>query len=312
MFKKFFLPLGLVAAIILSAVAPELGSRIKELCGSSFFIIVIFLVSGWQLEVTDMRFDRRFLAAFLLCGAVTLVASPWFGVAVARGLQLDDLAMTGLVVMASVPPTLSSGIVMTETAAGNVMLGVMMTVFYNLAGVFTLPVMLNMCLASDGDIDTKPLRMFLQLLLLVIIPFAAGFGAKRICKRKLPSWTGYIPSTCVILLTLSFFSSANQQFRAYPAAALLLMGASGLVMRLVLMAILWYGGSLLGMPSGDRKAAIFTAGSKTLTIALATLAIMDVGDTAAVIPCMMFYFLQSVFDSLLAGWLGSRSISRKI
>jgi len=309
--KKYFLPGGLVLAIILSAIFPDAGKLVKEYCGSSLFIILIFLVSGWQLEVGNMRFDRKFLLAFIVCGAVTLLAAPWFGVLIARSLQLDLLAMTGLVVMASVPPTLSSGIVMTENAAGNIMLGVLMTVFYNLAGVFTLPVMLNMSLAADSSIDTKPLRMFCQLLLLVILPFAAGFVLKKILKRKLPAWSGYLPSVCVILLTLSFFSAANQQFRSYPAAALLLMGGSGLVMRLGLMAVLWYGGRLLGMPEEDRKAAVFTAGSKTLTIALATLAIMNIGDTAAVIPCMMFYFLQSMFDSVLSGWFGNRCAGSK-
>ena len=72
-------------------------------------------------------------------------------------------------------------------------------------------------------------------------------------------------------------------------------------MRLGLMAVLWYGGKLFNMDIADRKAAIFTAGSKTLTIALATLAIMDAGDGPAVIPCMVFYFLQSLIDSALAG-----------
>jgi sodium/bile acid cotransporter 7 len=193
---------------------------------------------------------------------------------------------------------------MTETAEGNIMLGVMMTVFYNLLGVLTMPLVVTWTLASKTDIDTNPLKMFLQLLLLVVLPFAVGFGMKKLLKRKLPSFCGYIPSACVILLILSFFSSASAQFKAYPVKFLLLIAAAGLLMRVGLMFMLWFGGVLTGMNTADRKAAVFTAGSKTLTIALAILAILEVGNGPAVIPCMVFYFLQSMIDSALAGKMG--------
>jgi predicted Na+-dependent transporter len=167
-----------------------------------------------------------------------------------------------------------------------------------------MPLVLAWTLSGQTDIDTDPVGMFLQLLLLVVLPFAAGFGAKKLLKRKLPPLCGYIPSTCVILLILSFFSSANAHFRAYPVRVLLLAAGAGLAMRLGLLLMLWFGGRLMKMPPADRKAAIFTAGSKTLTISLAILAILKIGDGPAVIPCMVFYFLQSMIDSMLAGKMG--------
>ena len=305
MLKKYFLPGGMLIAVILSIFFPGTGIALKKSCGSSFFIIAIFLVCGWQTELSGLKFDRKFFLSLAWCGILSLLIAPFVGVGIAGIMRLDALATTGLVVMASVPPTLSSGIVMTETARGNVVLGMIMTVFYNLIGVITLPLTLSWALSGCGDIDTNPLKMFLQLLLLVILPFAIGAGAKKLSGKKLPSICSYIPSLCVILLILSFFSSANQQFRNYPLPVLGLAAASGLIMRLGLMAILWFGGKLFKMNIADRKAAIFTAGSKTLTIALATLAIMDSGDGPAVIPCMVFYFLQSIIDSALAGKFAS-------
>ena len=304
MFKKLFLPLGLLASVVVSMIFPQLGTAVKAACGSSFFIVLIFLVCGYQTDFGGTKFNKSFLLSFLVCGILSLLAAPWLGVGIARVFGLDTLAMTGLIVMACVPPTLSSGIVMTETAEGNIMLGVMMTVFYNLLGVLTMPLVITWTLAQKTDIDTDPLKMFLQLLLLVVLPFAAGFFLKKLLKRKLPAWGGYIPSACVILLILSFFSSANAQFKVYPLPVLLLAAAAGLAMRLGLMIMLWGGGLLTGMNLADRKAAIFTAGSKTLTIALAILAILNIGDGPAVIPCMVFYFLQSMIDSALAGKMG--------
>ena len=304
MFKKLYLPLGLLFSVVISMIFPQLGTGIKQIFGSSLFILLIFLVCGYQTDFSGTKFNRSFLLSFLVCGVLSLLVAPWLGVGISRICRLDTLAMTGLIVMACVPPTLSSGIVMTETAEGNIMLGVMMTVFYNLLGVLTMPIVVTWTLASKTDIDTNPLKMFLQLLLLVVMPFAIGYGLKKLLKRKMPSICGYIPSTCVILLILSFFSSANAQFKAYPVKVLLLAVAAGLLMRIGLMLMLWFGGKLTKMNLADRKAAIFTAGSKTLTIALAILAILDIGDGPAVIPCMVFYFLQSMIDSALAGKMG--------
>ena len=304
MFKKLYLTLGLLFSVVISMIFPQLGTGIKQIFGSSLFILLIFLVCGYQTDFSGTKFNRSFLLSFLVCGMLSLLVAPWLGVGISRICRLDTLAMTGLIVMACVPPTLSSGIVMTETAEGNIMLGVMMTVFYNLLGVLTMPIVVTWTLASKTDIDTNPLKMFLQLLLLVVLPFAIGYGLKKLLKRKMPSICGYIPSTCVILLILSFFSSANAQFKAYPVKVLLLAVAAGLLMRIGLMLMLWFGGKLTKMNLADRKAAIFTAGSKTLTIALAILAILDIGDGPAVIPCMVFYFLQSMIDSALAGKMG--------
>lgn len=304
MVRKLFLPVGMVLAVVLSFFFPGVGIAVKKTCGSSAFIVLIFLVCGWQTHLKDVHFDRRFFTSFAVFGILTLTAAPWLGAALAKVFALDVWAATGLVVMACMPPTLSSGIVMTETSGGNVMLGVLMTVFYNLLGVLTMPLMLTWCLASQESIETHPLSMFASLLLLVVLPFAAGFAAHKRTGRELPAFCSYIPSACVILLILSFFSSAAEMFRTYPLKTLFAAGGAGLVLRVSLMLILWNAGRLLKLPEADRKAAIFTAGSKTLTIAIAMLAILNAGDGPALIPCMVFYFIQAIFDSLLAGKMG--------
>jgi len=304
MLKKLFLPVGMLVAVALAALAPAIGRTIKSTCGSSVFILLIFFVCGWQTEVGKLHLDKRFFVTLLLCGITTLLVMPWCGVVLAKVCGLDKLAMTGLVVMACVPPTLSSGIVMTETAEGDVMLGVIMTVLYNLLGVVTMPLVLTWCLASGEGIDTQPGKMFLQLLLLVVLPFAIGFLIRKWSGKKLPAWCGYIPSLCVILLILFFFSSANQVFKTYPVSMLGIAAMCGLIMRVGLLVFLWYLGKMLHLPDSEKKAVIFTAGSKTLTIALTMLAILDIGGGPAMIPCMVFYFIQSIIDAMLSAKMG--------
>ena len=303
MFKKLFLPLGMIAAILLSFVYPQAGIGMKKALGSNLFIVLIFLVCGWRTKFADMKFDRKFLRDFLFCGLTALIISPFIGLVLGKVMRLDEAAILGLVVIACVPPTLSSGIVMAETAGGNVLLAMMMTVVYNLAGVVTMPLIITMCVSGDAAIDTNPLKMFMDLVLLVVLPFFAGWSVQKFAKLKSPSWTGYIPSSCVILLILGFFSGARDKFLSYDVRLLIIAVIAGILLRIIFLCMFYYGGKLLKMERNDRIGAMFTAGSKSLTIALTMLAIIGAGNSTSIIPCMVFYALQSIIDSTLAAKL---------
>ena len=50
MFKKLFLPLGILSAVILSLLDPSAGLFCKKYIGTPAMIVVIFLVSGMQIK----------------------------------------------------------------------------------------------------------------------------------------------------------------------------------------------------------------------------------------------------------------------
>jgi len=304
MFKKLLLPVGMLVMLAISLLWPESGTWIKPLHGNEVCIVLIFLVCGWQTNVGEMRFDRKFAFLFVAGALITLGIAPWISKGVGTMLALPALPVVGLVVISAMPPTLSSGIVMTENAEGNTFLSMMLTIGYNLLGVFVLPLVLPWILSGSGDIDTQPLRMLFKLFVLVVVPFFIGFLGKKFSGKKLPSLFGYVPSLCVLLLLLSFFSTSCESLKHFPVKVLLLSAAACVVTHLVLLAVMWYGGRLCRYSSGDCKALIFTGASKTLTLGLTTLSIMKADHGEAVVPCLIFYFLQMLIDSTLAGKMG--------
>ncbi len=310
MFKKMFLPVGVIAGVVISFILPEIGIAFKKLALNDVLIIAIFLICGWQTKLDNVRFDRNFLL-LLICGAVlTLGIAPWCAVGIARLFQLGTLATAGLIVIAAMPPTLSSGVVITETAGGSTFLAMTVTIIYSIAGVFILPAILPWCLASDAGIKVNSLKMLWDLVILIIIPSAIGYFARKKVK-KLPSITGYIPSVCVILLVWSFFSSSNEMLRSYPVKILLLAAAGSFLLHIFLMAGMWYLGKACRAPEADCKAMVFTGASKTLTISLATLTILKIADGAALAPCLVFYFVQMIFDSAVAAKMGMKGEKEK-
>ena len=76
MFKKLFLPVGMVLAIVISFLYPPIGVCMKKAIGSNPFIILIFLICGWRTKFGDMNFDRKFLLNFLIYQSLRQKISP--------------------------------------------------------------------------------------------------------------------------------------------------------------------------------------------------------------------------------------------
>ena len=307
--KKIFLPASLVLAVILACFVPEFGIKMKNTVNQNIFIVVVFVICGIQTSISELHITKKSLF-FLVCGAVmTLFLCPLFAWGITFLLGLASLQAAGLIVVAAAPPTLSSGIVMTETAGGNNVTAIAITMLYNLAAVFTIPLVLAFAIATDAGINTNPWNMLKKLFLLVVIPFAAGFIFKSMIRmKKSPSYLSFISSFAVFMLVLFFFSASSDKMKAISAMVLLKGFIAAIIIHLGSMASFWYGAKALKLPAGECKAYLFTAASKTLTIALTTLAIIGAGDGDAVAPCIIFYFFQMIFDSFLAAKMG---LSRK-
>jgi len=191
---------------------------------------------------------------------------------------------------------------MTGSANGNTLLAMTVTIGYSFIGVFILPVILPLLLPEGARIHVRPLKMLLDLALLVILPAVVGVVLRIVTKKKLPAVCGYIPSLCVILLVWGFFSAASATMLKFPVSTLIAAGTGSLLLHVALLAGMWFGSVLCKAGIPERKAMLFTGASKTLTIALATLSILGASGEA-VVPCMVFYFLQMLIDSALAGKL---------
>lgn len=318
MFRKLFLPVGVAVSIVISFVFPQPGIWFKNLnCGPSLtinnlLILIVFLICGWNVDVGKTKFDRKFIMLFAAGAVITLVCSPILGVGTAKLFGLAVLPATGLIVAAAMPPTLSSGIVLTETANGNSLLSILMTVGYNLLSVISIPLMLALCVAGGGEIDTNPLKMFIQLVLLVLVPSVIGFAMQKISKRKLPAFFSYISTLAVIALVWGFFSASSSHFKQHPFSELLLEGGAALFLHIILLVIMWFGAAMFKIGVPERKALLFTGASKTITITITTLNIIGAGSGAALVPALVFYFVQSVIDSTLAAQMGLSSENKDV
>ncbi|MGH1463426.1 MAG: bile acid:sodium symporter [Neptuniibacter sp.] len=298
--KSLFLPLGLILSFIVAWSIPEPGSSLKDLGMIPWMVVTIFLVNGYQTNLSELPKSRSFLYALISGGILSLIISPVIGLGISELLALPAGIALGIIVTATVPPTLSTCIVMTQISGGYPLWSLVMTVILNIIGVFTIPFMLVFLLGGNSNITVEPLSLLQTLVILVLIPFLIGIGAKRISSLD-PKHIllQYLPSCCIILTVWMALSDSNELFHNLKAFTLLQIAAATLLIHFSLMLLSHLLSRLLGLKPRERLAMLFTLSQKTLPVSISVLAALEVPIGEAVLTCVLFHFLMLLADSLI-------------
>ncbi|MDX1594330.1 MAG: bile acid:sodium symporter [Gammaproteobacteria bacterium] len=301
--QQWFLPGGLVLAIALALVAPEPGSAVNRTGLVSWLVATIFLVNGYQTRIDARRLGRRFLRVLAAGAGIGLLLSPWLGVATAALLGLPAAAALGLVVMASMPPTLSSGVILTGNAGGDVLWAMLLTILLNLAGIVSVPFVLDLALEAGAEVAISPWPLLWRLLTLVLVPFVAGVGLRRLFESRPPGWVRYVPSTCIIITVWMAMSASSGTLLELTAGALGLIVAGALLVHGALLGLCAAAGRALELAPAERIAVLFVVSQKTLPVALGVLTALEAPIAGALVVCIVFHFLQLMVDAVLAARL---------
>ncbi len=306
--NSYFLPLGLLLALVVAMVEPAPGAVLHALGVVPWMVVTIFLVNGYQINLAEMPRAARVIPASMVGVAISLFASPLIGLAVVTLFSVPADVALGLVVMATVPPTLSSGIVMTQVAGGNAPKALFLTIALNLTGVFTIPFMLQLTLGSAGLVSVSPVLMFKQLVLLVLVPFTIGALFRALSARPSRHWLlRYLPSACVITTVWASASASSDMLKALDLGLFVQVLVGAFIIHAALLTLCWLARALYRPDRGEWLALLFTASQKTLPIALGVLAVMQQSVGTAMVACLVYHFLQLFMDSMIASGFARRA-----
>jgi sodium/bile acid cotransporter 7 len=303
--RQLFLPLGLILAAFFALTLPQAGVVFADHSGIKLTILIIFLVSGYQTGTTGTPLNKGLLRIFLTAATVSLLLAPLLGLALGSLLDLPPSLVIGLLIICAVPPTLSSGIVITGISRGNTVLALMLTISLNLIGTLTLPTILHLCLKASGPVTIDQWALLTKMLLLVLLPFVIGKTLRIILNKILnkqrisPNWS-YVNSSCVILAVYISLAVSRQEFFRTDGGQYLAVVFSVSLIHFLLLAMNNLAGKLLKLNAEDSKALLFVASQKTLPVSLAVLAGLRQDTGNAVIVCLLFHFIQLLIDSALA------------
>lgn len=306
--KKYWFIAGLllVFAVTLAdttKTSSNAGLWLKMHLGPDAVIVLIFFFSGLILNARQIRSGvmdfEGVLIALVLIFLVSPLSAALFGLA-----PLDTGVKLGIFLVAAMPSTLSSGVVMTGGSGGNMAHALVITILANGLSVFTIPVALSLLLnLVDGTtvvtID-KPAIM-IKIGLLVVLPLCIGLLTKIYFKSLTNPIVSKLQNLNQILVLAIVWMALSQAREAIIRGGVKI----GIIFLLVfvfhgiLLAVAGIFTTLFKVGKGRRESVIFMGGQKTLPLSVILQVSLFPQYGLALVVCVMHHVTHLVMDGYL-------------
>ena len=226
----------------------------------------------------------------------------------------DPRLLAGIYALAVLPTTVSSCIVFTQAARGNVVATIFNASLANVAGVFLSPLLLSLLLQQSGRAlpADELLRVLTALALKMLLPFALGQVARarlrELAQRLRKAISVFMNASIVVIIWFSFSRPALDP--AFAASLLRLWPLFGYLAlsHLLLLGAVWGVTRALRLDKANTYTALFVAPQKTLAMGapLLTTYFATMPDLlgVALLPLIMYHLWQLTVAGFLPRLLG--------
>lgn len=264
-------------------------------------LALIMFCMGLGLRLDDFRrvFNSpRLVALGLLLQYSLMPAAAFF---IARLLQLDPVLTAGMVLLGASPGGTASNVVC-YLARGNVALSISLTSLSTLLAVFLTPLL--SWAYMDASIDVPALAMLRSILLLVVLPVAAGLLLNHLLHKLIKPLSTLFPLIAVVAIVMIIAIVLSLNHGRLAELSLLLMLA------VILHNVIGLGGGylagwLFGYSRRDCKTLAIETGMQNSGLA-AALALKYFAPSAA-LPGALFSIWHNLSGSLLASYWRRRA-----
>lgn len=284
-----------------------IGKWFKTHKGPDAVIVLIFFFSGLILNAHQIKSGMVDIKGFIIAFFIIFIAAPasaaFFGAtSINTGIKI------GIFLVAVMPSTLSSGVVMTGASGGNMAHALFITLFANSIAVFTIPVALSLLLSSAGGsavISIEKVAIMLKLATLVLLPLFCGLTLRFYAQstvKKFSAKLQIINQLLVLGIVWMAFSQARE--------IIMESGKSvGIIFLLVfifhgiLLAIAWFLTRVFMVGKGRRESIIFMGCQKTLPLSIILQVSLFPQYGLALVVCVMHHMVHLLMDGYLVGKL---------
>ena len=309
--KRNWFLIGMAIAALVAWWAPDVGKRggilhLEHL--QPWLVAGVFLLSGLALPTRSLRLAASRWRAHLLIQGVSLCLAPMIMILADRCGAFNALApglRAGLIALACLPTTISSGVAFTRASGGDEALALFNATLGSLLGVFFSPLMVLAFAHLSADLNRG--AVLLDLAMQTALPIAIGQLARlaiaRWCDAQRPQLA---ISSNLLLLTMLWYvfstTAASGALRGTQVPVTLLVVAPSFA--LLFGAIFWSSGQAwFKLDRPGRIAAVITASQKSAALGVPMLSVLaaqrnDVG--LLCLPIVLYHVLQLTVAGLLA------------
>lgn len=309
--RNWFL-VGLVAAVGLAWLFPAAGapggllrSEITIRAG----VVVIYFLQGLTLALDALRHGALRWRLHVLVQVWTFLLFPLAGLLLDRiaGGGLPSDLRTGFLFLCVLPTTLSTAIVFTTVAGGNVAGAIFNATLSNLLGIAVTPLWTGWLMRAGGR--TLPLGpVILEIVLLLLVPLAAGQALRPWLRHwadaRKPRLANVNSGIVLFIVYAAFASSVQAHVWERYGAHLMLLAMAGVVLLFAcVMGAVWGTIRAARLDDADASAALFCASQKTLAAGVPMAQLIfgaHPGLGLILLPVMLYHPLQLMVHGMMA------------
>lgn len=282
----------------------KIGILLKDNHSPEGMIFLIFIISGLLIESDQIKAGIKDIKSTVLALTVIIVVAP-MAAGVLCIFPIETGVAIGLFIVAVMPTTLSSGIVMTGAAGGNMAHALFVTILSNFIGIFSIPVILSILLSflhqekelviDQGAIITKLILLVLFPLMIGIVARAKVFNEEKLGKFKLQ----IINQWMIIGIVFISLAGAKQVLLGKGTAFFYILVMVS-VFHLMLLGVSFLLVKIFKVTKGRCESVIFMGSQKTLALSVMIQVTYFNEFGIALLVCVSHHIIHLMMDGYLS------------
>ncbi len=315
-FIKYWFLFGIVFMLLLGFLTSEWGQKLNpSSLTRTTVIIILFFISGLTLPTENILNGIRPARLHLYIQSFIFIVTPLYFVVSSLAIKasMDERLYVGIRALACLPTTISSCIIFTQLAGGNVVGTMFNASLANVAGVFISPLLISFFLT--GARASLPigelLRVLQNLALKMLLPILGGQLARIFLKSYVDKVkiALRVLSSCLILAII-YFTIAGASDNPLFVSTLGKMAIPFVylaVSHLVLLSLAYGGARLFRLSRKNIISVLYAAPQKTVAMGVPLLATYFVNDPdllgMAILPLLFYHTWQLIVAGVLRNFM---------
>ena len=310
--KKFWFLVGLIliSALTLfdhSETVSGTGRWFKVHYGPEITIFLIFFCSGLLLNAKNIKSGVTDVKCMLITLVLIFLVSPMVAVILSM-LPLGVGIKIGIFLVAVMPPTLSSNVVMTGAAGGRIAQALVTTIMTNCLCVFTIPLSLSLLLTLVRSATVVRIDIFgimFKIGVLLVLPLCGGLITKVLVRYYLDRYEAKLHIINQLFVLGIVWMALSPARNAVIDSGTAIWTVSLLVFLFHGM-LLWASGLLIRyfqIEKGRREGIIFVGCQKTLPLAVVLQVSLFPMYGLALVVCVAHHIIHLLMDAYLVSRL---------
>lgn len=303
----FLLGLVLVSGAVAfdcSGTLVKIGTILKNNYGPEAIVFSIFITSGLLINTDQIKAGIKDIGATVLALSLILIAAPITAWLLCL-LPLETGVCIGLFIVAAMPTTLSSGVVMTGKAGGSTAHALFVTIISNFIAVFSIPVVLSMLLSLENlekKLVIDHVSIIIKLSFLVLVPLFIGLGLKKMVlkNRSFDKFKLQIINQSMIMLIVFICLASAKQILSGQSTVFIYILLLVAVFHIILLTLSFFLVKFFGIKKGRCESIIFMGSQKTLPLSM-MIQVTYFGEFGtALVVCVLHHIVHLMIDGYLS------------